>query len=361
MRLLLATSDVDFSSPVFGEGTLESGTVYFTFGKFAKDIASSNGGILIEEPPPVPLLDPQALRNLTKESRILLIHSGGYGDTITVGILLTCLMEKYGLDVDVCCHRDKHDFILRPMGVEMGWLPFPPPVERLKPYDYALTDLAAMAKNPMDLLRRSPLDVLAEVFDLSIKNHGVRYQIPAEYRARMQLPITQSIRVGIHFDAMGRVKSLPEDLQSLLILKLLSLNLELHVFGRKSLSNDLLESHPGIHNHANNTTIPEMAALLHQMDLVVGVDSFVAHLSGLLGKRTLVLLSTTTADYFHHYPAVSSCSSAIACAPCFHVNHTCPRGHHHCHAFYHTSMDPDALVSRIVRELSNMHDRWDHG
>jgi len=355
VRLLLATKDVEVSSPVFGEGSLQKGTVYFTFGKFARDIASSRAGIVMDEQAPVPSLSRFALRQLPNRSRILFIHSGGYGDTVTVGILLELLREKYHACFDVCCHRDKYDFILEPMGFEGTWLPFPPPADGLTPYDYVLTDLAAMADDSMDLLRRSPLQVLAEAFDLSIRNHGVRYRVPEECRVRMTLPSTGRIRIGLNFDAMGRVKSYPGDLHHSLISKLLSSNLELHVFGRKTLSPGLLASNHGIHNHVNRTNIPELAALLDQMDLVVGVDSFVAHLSGLLDKRTLVLLSSTGKDYFHHYRAVSAYPSRLACAPCFHVSNTCPLGYARCVAFYHESMGANLLVSRIDKELSGIY------
>jgi hypothetical protein len=355
MRLLLATKDVEFSSPVFGDGSLEKGTVYFTFGKFARDIASSHAGIVMDEQAPVPSLSRRALRQLPNRSRILFIHSGGYGDTITVGILLELLREKYHACFDVCCHRDKYDFILEPMGFRGTWLPFPPPAAGLTPYDYVLTDLAAMVDDPMDLLRRSPLQVLAEAFDLSVRNQGVRYRVPEECLVHMTLPSTGRIRIGLNFDAMGRVKCYPGDLQHSLISRLLSANLELHLFGRKVLSRGLPESNHGIHNHVNRTNIHELAALLDQMDLVVGVDSFVAHLAGLLGKRTLVLLSTTGENYFHHYRAVSVCSSRLVCAPCFHVSNTCPIGHARCVAFYHESMGTDLLVSWIVKELSGMY------
>ncbi|PKN68152.1 MAG: hypothetical protein CVU57_00580 [Deltaproteobacteria bacterium HGW-Deltaproteobacteria-15] len=355
MKLLLATKDVNFFSPVFGVGSLEKGTAYFTFGKFARDMASQDAGILMDEHAPVPFLCRDALGDLPKNSRILLIHSGGYGDTITVGILINCLRKKYGADFDVCCHRDKHDFILKPMGFEGTWLSFPPPVGRLHPYDYLLTDLAAMAEDPMDLLRRSPLDVLGEVFGVSLRNEGVQYRIPSEYRISMGLPSSKRIRVGLNFDAMGRVKSYPGDLQDLLISRLLPLNLELHLFGQRTLPSGLAESNGGIHNHVNRTTIPELAALLDQMDLVLSVDSFVAHLSALLGKQTLVLLSTTGEEYFRHYPAVSACSSRLTCAPCFHVNDTCPLGRANCGAFYHESMQTDILASRVIRKISGMY------
>ena len=159
MKQLLATKDVAFSSPVFGDGFLEKGTVYFTFGKFARDIASSDAGIVIDEQISVPSFIPLELRESSNRSRILFLHSGGYGDTITVGILLKCLRDRYGVDFDVCCHRDKNDFILKPMGFGGSWLPFPPPVDGVRSYDYVLTDLAGMAKDPMDLLKRSPLQV----------------------------------------------------------------------------------------------------------------------------------------------------------------------------------------------------------
>jgi ADP-heptose:LPS heptosyltransferase len=133
------------------------------------------------------------------------------------------------------------------------------------------------------------------------------------------------------------------------------LNLEVHLFGDKPVNTGSAESNQNIHDHVNQTNISELAALLDQMDLVLGIDSFVAHLSSLLGKRTLVLLSSTGDDYFHHYTSTSTCSSQLSCAPCFHVSNTCPLGHDRCAAFYHESMDVELLSSWIVKELTGMY------
>jgi len=54
---------------------------------------------------------------------------------------------------------------------------------------------------------------------------------------------------------------------------------------------ETLESLPNVKRHEHKlTTLDETAALIQQMDLVISVDTCVAHLAGALGKSVWVLL-----------------------------------------------------------------------
>jgi len=355
MQLLRAIKDFNFTSPVFGEGSIKSGKTYYTFGKFARDISSLNAGMILEEEHPVKSFSVQSLDDPPEGLRVLLIHSGGYGDTITIGILLTLLNRTYGIRFDVCGHHDKWASILKPMGFKGAWIPYPPEVEKLRDYAYVLTELAAFASDPMALLTDSPLKILADIFNVSLNDHGIRYIVPEHVKGQSKLPPTNGLRIGLNFDSMGMVKSYPAELQADLIKRLLLLDFELHFFGSRTLSPQIDQDDARVHDHTGRTGILELAAFLDQMDFVLGVDSFVAHLAGILGKRTLVLLSTTGDNYFHHYPAVSALSSRIPCAPCFQPGNVCPQGHLHCLAFYHESISTDALLGIIIGEITEMY------
>lgn len=355
MQLLHAIKDFNFTSPVLGEGSLKRGKTYYTFGKFARNISSLNAGIILEDEPAVSPFSLQSLNDPRKGLRVLLIHSGGYGDTIAVGILLNLLSRKYGIRFDICGHHDKWAYILKPMGFNGEWVSYPPEVERLRKYDYVLTDLASFTRDPMKLLTDSPLKILADIFNISIDEHDIRYVVPEHVKGHSKLPSTNKLRVGLNFDSMGLVKSYPAELQADLVKGLLLLDLELHFFGTRTLSPDINHADGRVHNHTGRTGILELAALIDQMDFILGVDSFVAHLAGILGKRALVLLSTTGDHYFHHYPGCSALASRIPCAPCFHPGDTCPQGHPQCLAFHHESITAEKLLGTLINELTGMY------
>ncbi len=361
MKILQATRDFGFSSPIFGEGRLEKGKTYYTFGKFARDISSMNAGDILEYGPTPRLFSTDTLKDLPENARVLLIHSGGYGDTITVGILLALLKREYGIRFDVCGHRDKWESILKPLGFEGAWLPYPTSLEILEPYDYVITELAAFVSDPSLLLKHSPLKILADIFNVKVENHEIQFLVPEGIKKRLRLPWTKRIRIGLNFDSLGAVRSYPPDLHLHLLKELLRLNFETHCFGTNTLDPkiDLLDHR--IHNHTARTNILELSALLDQMDLVIGVDSFVAHLSGILGKETLVLLSTTGSDIFEPYKRVGTLTSRLDCAPCYHAGNSCPQKRRQCAAFYHESVLPDCIVlhavEKIARGLGEKHGR----
>ena len=353
MNLIQAIKDLSFSCPIFGEGRIEQGKYYYSFGKFARDVSSMNRAIILEGKIGVPDLSPEVLPLLSGREKILMIHSGGFGDTITIGILLKLLKKKYKNTFDVCCHYDKWASILKPMGFEGWWMPYPPEIENLENYDYILSDLYQFIDDPSLFLKKSPIKILAEVFDVPLVSYPYTFIVPESVKSRMQLSGVKQIRIGINFDSMGNVKSYPEDLQPHLINKLLLAGFELFFFGMKPLSEVVDTRDIRIHDITRRTNILELAALLDQMDYIIGVDSFAAHLAGILNKSILVLLSTTNKDYFDHYGGfLKTFPSRIECAPCYHVGDQCPLGLSSCRAFYHDSIGPDKIILKIIKEIT---------
>jgi ADP-heptose:LPS heptosyltransferase len=353
MNLIQAIKDLNFSCPIFGEGRIEHGKYYYSFGKFARDVSSMNRAIIVEEKIGVPDLSPDVLPGLSGREKILMIHSGGFGDTITIGILLNLLRKKYKNSFDICCHHDKWASILKPMGFKGQWIPYPPEIEILENYDYILSDLYQFIDDPSLFLKESPIKILAEVFDVPLHPDSFTFIVPQSVKTKMRLSRAKQIRVGINFDSMGNVKSYPKDLQPYLINKLLLAGFELFFFGMKPLNEVVDTKHIRIHDVTRRTNIMELAALLDQMDVIIGVDSFAAHLSGILNKNILVLLSTTNKNYFDHYGRfLKTFSSQIECAPCYHVGNQCPLGLPSCRAFYHDSIEPEKILFKIIKEVT---------
>jgi Glycosyltransferase family 9 (heptosyltransferase) len=354
MNLIQAIKDLSFSCPIFGEGRIEEGKYYYSFGKFARDVSSMNRAIILEDKIGVPALSPEDLPRLSGREKILMIHSGGFGDTITIGILLNQLREKYKSTFDICCHHDKWASILKPMGFKGQWIPYPPDIESLKNYNYMLSDLYRFIHDPSLFLKESPIKILAEVFDIPLKSNIYTFNVPQSVKTQMRLSCAKQIRMGINFDSMGDVKCYPEDLQPHLINKLLLAGFELFFFGMKPLSVVVDTTDSRIHDLTGHTNILELAALIEQMDYNIGVDSFTAHLSGILNKNILVLLSTTNEKYFDHYDGfLKTFSSRIECAPCYHVGNQCPLGLPSCRAFFHDSIIPEKIISKIIKEVTS--------
>ena len=90
------------------------------------------------------------------------------------------------------------------------------------------------------------------------------------------------------------------------------------------------------------------------MDIVVGMDSLTAHLSNILGVRTIVLLSTTAPGIYKCHDNVIPIPSKIDCSPCGAIKDTCPKGYDECKAFYHSSVNHERIIALVVREYAEL-------
>ena len=348
-----ATRNYGFRCPVFGEGRLEKGKVYYSYSKFAQDVTSDSAGKIVNVTAP-PIFTNETVEADLENARVLVIHSGGYGDTVTLGILLKQLQEERGSMFDVCCHYDKFTQILSPFGFKCNWVSYPPVADELSNYDYVLPELCKLVKNPTALVNRPLISLLAEGLGLSDHFQNVQYSVPGSAKRDMRLPNTNRIRIGINFDSNSPLRSYPKALQPAVVKLLLVLGCELFFLGRESISEAIDCGSEVVRDYTGKTSILQLAALLDQMDFVLAVDSLAANLSGILGKRTLTLMSTTGEGVFGHFRSVSGIGSAMKCSPCGSVqSHSrCPLSFPNCKAFYHPSVGPDIIVKTVVKNLS---------
>jgi hypothetical protein len=346
MQFIKALKDVCFLNPVYGEGTLKHGKTYYTFGQFAREAQQQGlAQILAQAPGRVNAFLPGHLGAAGGPRKILLMFSGGWGDAITVGIILPAVMEQYHLDFDICCAKNKWDAVFQPMAVPGQHIPFPPDLETLNAYEAILSDITGFFYASGDL-KISPVIQLQRGFRIQLRPDTAGYRIPRETKYKLQLPLSTHKKIGLNLDSNGLIKSYPLKLHQALLKTLRSLNLDIHLLGNRGSSLDLCNG-DGLFDWRAKTTVPELAALLEQMDLIIGVDSFIVHLADLLHKPSLVLLATTAASYFAWHTHIVCLKSDLNCSPCFAVFNQCPHGYPGCQAFEHPSISPEKIGLRI--------------
>lgn len=348
MQFITALQDSQFFNPVYGTGDLKKGRTYYTFGQFARETID-RGLARPLEPAPVAITRfmPMHLDGAELPRRVLLMFAGGLGDAVTVGTVLPAAMARHNLHFDICGDLKKWEGIFQPMALPGRHIPFPPDLDILSGYEAVLCDITDFFPSK-EGLKISPVIQLMQGFHLHDPLIRVAYQIPAEIRQRMLLPATDRKRIGLNLDSNGRIKSYPLKLYEVLFNTLRSLDLDLHLFGNRSLTPDLGNG-DGLFDWRGKTNIPELAALLTQMNLVLGVDSFIVHLADLLEKTSLVLLSTTASSYFTWHRHITCLQSSLSCSPCYAFQDRCPRGYPSCKAFEQADINP-AVIGQWVRE-----------
>lgn len=99
-----------------------------------------------------------------------------------------------------------------------------------------------------------------------------------------------------------------------------------------------------------NTPLPRVAALMRRADLVVGNDSFPAHLAGTVGVPTLALMGPTLPTVFAHLPHVEClATNRIECTGCHFrapFRAACDQG---CLSLYR--LFPEDVLDRVLERL----------
>ncbi len=351
MDFFWVKENIGYKNPVYGNGIIHKNKLYYAYSQFAREIVTQADGQILEvDQPDVVHFESSHLRLDKGCKNILLMFAGGFGDAATLGIVLPEVVRKFGIIFDVCGDRVKWDTIFKPMGVQGKHITYPPDLETLSQYDAVLTDITRFYHSD-DGLRVSPLIQLCRGFGVNPENLKSVYKIPDDVAKRCKLPSADVIRIGVNLDSHGRVKSYPEKLYYRLLKNLQAIGLELYLLGVNKNEQERYDS-KGIYDLRSKTTIPELAAVISQMDMVLGVDSFIIHLSNLLNKPVITLLSTTTSSYFEWHKHVDCLSSKLECSPCFEVFNDCPLGYKECRAFYHESISKDVIIKKIVKKIA---------
>jgi len=98
-----------------------------------------------------------------------------------------------------------------------------------------------------------------------------------------------------------------------------------------------------------NTPLPRVAALMQRAALVIGNDSFPAHLAGTVGTPTLALLGPTRPSVFAHMDTVECITSAMDCTGCHFLPPFRAAFDQGCMSLY--QLLPDDVLSRALFHL----------
>lgn len=353
IQLIQVTDDkIDINDPVWGKKTLTKGKIYLTYKALAERIAGLNWAKIVDDGSRLCLLPREALKPNEKPIKVLILFAGGLDDAISAAILFCLLEKEYNFRIDVGCRYETWNYILAPMGFRGKRIDSPIELECINEYDYIQTDVANFIADQTRKWELCIIEELSRAYKVDMTRFDGRYSIPDEIMCAMKLAEAKNIRIGVNFESKGRARSYPDELGRRLIFGLLGLGFEVYRFGsRQSNSMNGLSSN-GYHDYSGRTNIFELAALLKQMDLVIGMDSFPVHLSNILGVRTIALLSTTAPGIFRIHKNVVCIHSQIDCTPCGAVMNKCLKGHDECIAFYHPSISPELIIAGIVHECA---------
>lgn len=228
-------------------------------------------------------------------------------------------------------------------------------MEKLNEYDYIQPDITDFISDQTRKRDRSIPEELAKAYHVDLSKFHGHYRIPGDIEKRMGLANNTAVRIGVSFESKGDVRNYPDELGLQLISDLIGIGFEVYRFGAQP-SNKMQHFPTNLYyDYSGRTNIFELAALVKQMDIVVGMDSFAVHLSNILGVKTIALLSTTAPGVYRcHNNNVVCIHSQIDCAPCGAIKDICLKGYKKCEAFYHPSVNHERIVALVVREYAEL-------
>ncbi len=354
LMVQITEKKIDVKDPVFGEKRLFRGKTYLMHDVLAQTIVGKKWGIIRGDDRALPLLSKSALTRNVHQQKLLVIFEGGLGDAISVAVLLILMAKKYNLSIDIACHYHTWRYVFVPMGFRGNRLDFPVEIRRIAKYHYVQPDLTAFILDKTEKWRRCIMEELGSAYGVDMSTFSGTYSIPPHILQRMKLPQKNEIHVGICFESKGKLRSYPDDLALRLLCGLVQMGFEVYHLGtRPNAAVEGLQLR-GYYNYLGKTDIFELAALIKQMDFVIGMDSFPVHLSNILGIRTLALLSTTLPGIYRCHKNVRCMQSEIECTPCGEVMDKCPYGYDTCKAFYHPSISPERILGKVICECADL-------
>jgi hypothetical protein len=351
MDLIKIKHTTQFKNKVFGQGELLEGQTYFTYSQFAVEtVGQGFGDIIHMDTIPFLVIGHDNIKMQKPGSKtILLYFAGGYGDAVMIGMVLPHIENKLGIKFDICCSREKWFEIFSPMGIKGAWVGYPPTMDILSTYDGVITDISQFFSK--DGIKVSPILQMCRGFGLDPNDIPVSsYRLDPELDNKLRLPKSSAPRIGVNFDSNSPLKSYPPDLQAEILDMMTGSGFEAYLLGRRHHDHPVF-SRRSIFDLRDKTTISELAVIIKQMDAILAMDSFVCHMANVLAVPTLVLLSTTSPDFFSFHININCISSGLKCAPCYSVFENCPLGFSTCRAFYHESIRPSIISSSVSGRL----------
>jgi len=338
------------SDPRRGEKTLLRGMTYLMEDAAARRIVDCSWGRIATAAPAWRRLTPGDCTYHEAPVKTLFLVGGGLGDAVSTAVLFSLLEKKHRFHIDVGCSATLWHDVFVPMGVTGRRIDCPVDGDTLNAYDVIQDDVTAFITDTSRKWERSIVEELTRSYNVPLNEFDGEYTIPDDVTRTMALPKGPRPRIALCPNSAGTVRSYPDDLMTPLIGALVDHGFAVYLLGPDEPAARHGRGH--CHDYRGGTTVPEMAALLSHMDLVVGVDSFPIHLANILGVRSLVFLSTTRSGIYRRHRHVHCRESAIACTPCGAVHNDCPRGYESCRAFYHDSMSLERIFPHIITAVS---------
>lgn len=344
---------VTLNNELYDNVTLLQGKTYLLRKAHVQGIVNLGLGQRVDGFDRLPHLPVEALRVHSEPVNVLFLFDGGLGDAISLGILLNALKVKYNIRSDVACKDEVWTDILRPLGFSGKRIQLPAELEIINEYDYIQTRGDSLIQDKTEMYNKCIVEELGRSYGIDLSRHSVQYSIPPEIRKKSALPGAQKIRIGLNFDSKGLIRSYPKELQPVLVNYLLTAGFEIYILGQDKTNLSGVDINSSVHDYCGKTTVLELAAMAKQMDLMVCLDSFIAHLSNVLGINTIVLLSTTRKGIFSWHKNITCLESRIECSPCGEIANDCPRGYEQCQAFFHASARPEVVTYFVLSKCTN--------
>lgn len=355
MRLIEITENkIEVNDPLFGDKTLHRGCTYLVHDLLDQGLINQNWGKVIGNANDLRHLPQEILTPGNNSTRVLFMFHGGLGDAISVAILFPLIEKKYNLHIDISCNYDVWHYVLKPMGFSGKRLTFPVEIEKIDEYDYIQTDVTNFIQDQTRRWGRCIMEEFAQAYQISIAECRGYYSIPNDILHSMKITNNKKVRIGVSFESKGAIRDYPNALAHQIISGMDEAGFEVYRFGTQRLNNEDVFPVYAYYDYSGRTTIFELAALIKQMDIVIGMDSFSVHLANILGVRTIALLSTTKPGIFRWHKNVICMASEIDCSPCGEVMNKCPLDYENCKAFYHESISPERIMGRIINECRNL-------
>ena len=343
---------VTLNSEPYCDVTLEQGNTYLLKKAHAQAIADLGLGQLIEGANYLPLLNLSDMKWQSPSLRCLFLFDGGLGDAISLAILFNALKKKYNFTPNIACKHEIWHHILQPLGFNGEWYQLPVHQNAINGHDRIQPQADRFFQEKEGRWELCIVEELGRAYGFNPDDYPVTYSIPETIHHKMILNRTPKVRIGINFDSNGFIRSYPQDLQPYFINMMNSSDFEIFLLGSEDSKLDGLKEHSTIHDYRGKTTILELAAIIKQMDIVICMDSFIAHLANILRIRTIVLLSTTRKGIFKWHKRIQCMESLIECSPCGEVANDCPRGLDQCQAFFHESISLEKIILMTMNECA---------
>ena len=344
---------VTLNSDPYCDVTLWQGKTYLLNKAHAQGIAGLGLGEVIEGSDQLPYFTRSELKYHSHPLKVLFLFDGGLGDAISLALLLNALETRYNIHANVACKYEIWRDILKPLGFPGNHYQLPVQLDDIHSHDFIQPRADIFFKDKSNKWDICVIEELGKAYNVELTDHSIHYSVPEKIINETALPKTIGIRIGINFDSKGLVRNYPKELQPALISYLLGAGFEIFAFGINSPNLSGIEKDNLIYDYCGKTGIPELAALIAQMDFMLCMDSFMAHLSNILDIRTIVLLSTTRKGVFGRHKHILCLESRIECSPCGEVANACPKGVGSCDAFFHKSITPEIIAYSLVNECAD--------